>query len=441
MSSRGAFSTLRQRSLGLALLMSMVVFVGLCVAIYQRAFESTVDVLLRTPKTGNTLQADSDVKVRGVIIGRVASVSSSGDGANVQLAIQPDKAKMLPRNVSAQLLPKTLFGERYVNLLVPAVPAGEPLRSGDVLQEDRSTQTVRLEKLFDDMLPVLRAVQPGKLAATLGSIAEALRGQGTDLAATLHTVGDYLAQLDPQVPQLTADLAQLATVARNYSTAAPQIVDGLTSLVTTSRTIFDQRQDLENLFTSVTAMSDVVGGFVNTNQGTIIGLSATSRPTLDVLARYASEFPCLAKALRDYVPVGDAAFGARSNQPGAHVILHVVPPSAKYTQADRPAPDTTGGPRCPYTPPTSLAGTALATVPGIQGANTASPTGRPATVDPVPGTSFDSAAGMGSANSPAENELIAELVAPSVGTSPAAFPHWGSLLLGPALRGTEVTVK
>ncbi|HVV17820.1 MAG TPA: ABC transporter substrate-binding protein, partial [Pseudonocardiaceae bacterium] len=58
----------------------------------------------------------------------------------------------------------------------------------------------------------------------------------------------------------------------------------------------------------------------------------------------------------------------------------------------------------------------------------------------VPGTSFDSAAGMGPANSPAENEMIAELVAPTVAATPAAFPKWNSLLLGPALRGTEVTV-
>jgi phospholipid/cholesterol/gamma-HCH transport system substrate-binding protein len=297
-----------------------------------------------------------------------------------------------------------------------------------VLQEDRSAPTVQLEKLFDDMQPVLQAVQPGKLSATLGSIAEALRGRGPDLAATLHTVGDYLTQLNPQVPQLLDDLSQLATVAQNYSTAAPEIIDGLTSLVTTSQTIVDQRQNLANLFTSVTAMSNVVGGFVNSNQGNIIGLSSTSRPTLQLLAEYGSEFPCLARALQDYIPVGDKAFGAGSNQPGGHVILHVVPPSTKYTQADRPTFDTTGGPSCPYTPPTALAGTALSAVPSIQGAA-------------VPGTSLNSGAGIGPANSPAENELIAELVAPTVGTTPAAFPKWGSLLLGPALRGAEVTVQ
>ena len=99
MSSRGALTTLRRRALGVALLMCMVLFVGLTVAIYNRAFESTVDVLLRTPSTGNQLKTESDVKVRGVNVGRVEDVSATGDGAQLKLALQPDKARMLPANV------------------------------------------------------------------------------------------------------------------------------------------------------------------------------------------------------------------------------------------------------------------------------------------------------------------------------------------------------
>jgi phospholipid/cholesterol/gamma-HCH transport system substrate-binding protein len=49
--------------------------------------------------------------------------------------------------------------------------------------------------------------------------------------------------------------------------------------------------------------------------------------------------------------------------------------------------------------------------------------------------------GIGMQNSPQENEVIAELMAGSVGTTPQDFPHWGSLLLGPALRGTAVAIK
>ena len=45
------------------------------------------------------------------------------------------------------------------------------------------------------------------------------------------------------------------------------------------------------------------------------------------------------------------------------------------------------------------------------------------------------------ANSPAEQELIAALVAPGLGLPPAQVPAWSSLLLGPLFRGTEATVQ
>ena len=51
------------------------------------------------------------------------------------------------------------------------------------------------------------------------------------------------------------------------------------------------------------------------------------------------------------------------------------------------------------------------------------------------------AQGLGEVNSPAENRLIAELMAPEAGVTPAAYPAWGSLLVGPLLRGAEVEVR
>jgi phospholipid/cholesterol/gamma-HCH transport system substrate-binding protein len=44
---------------------------------------------------------------------------------------------------------------------------------------------------------------------------------------------------------------------------------------------------------------------------------------------------------------------------------------------------------------------------------------------------------LGLPNSPQEQELIATLLAPSVGDVPA----WGSVLVGPLYRGTEVELR
>ena len=73
----------------------------------------------------------------------------------------------IPANVTARLLPKTLFGERYVELTAPASASATPLRPGAVIGQDRSSSAIELEKVLDDTLPLLQTIQPDKLAATL----------------------------------------------------------------------------------------------------------------------------------------------------------------------------------------------------------------------------------------------------------------------------------
>jgi hypothetical protein len=45
------------------------------------------------------------------------------------------------------------------------------------------------------------------------------------------------------------------------------------------------------------------------------------------------------------------------------------------------------------------------------------------------------------ANTPAEQEFLAQLIAPGMDLSPSQVPGWSTLLLGPMFRGAEVTVR
>jgi phospholipid/cholesterol/gamma-HCH transport system substrate-binding protein len=48
---------------------------------------------------------------------------------------------------------------------------------------------------------------------------------------------------------------------------------------------------------------------------------------------------------------------------------------------------------------------------------------------------------LGPANSPQENDLVNELLAPAAKKRPGDLPDWSSLLAGPAFRGAEVTLR
>ncbi|HVW44128.1 MAG TPA: MCE family protein [Amycolatopsis sp.] len=442
-------TTLRRRLLGLVLIAVLVGGVTLSIAMYNKAFTDTVDVTLEAGDVGNQLLEQSDVKVRGLIVGSVSSISAKPDGAQLTLSLDPASAKMIPDNVSARFLPKTLFGERYVSLEIPQHASAATLRDGDVIPEDRTQNAVQLSKALDDLLPVLQAVQPEKLSATLTAISTALRGRGDELGATLSQLGTYLDGLNPHLPQLQQNLQQLAKFSDNLNAAAPDLVQTLDNLSTTSKTIVDEQQNLQALYGNVTAASQTLESFVRGNASNLISLSANSRPTAELLAKYAPEYPCLFGSMADLVPLIDTSLGKGTNQPGLHAKIEVVVSRGPYEPGrDEPRFEDKRGPRCydvkdfpqpfPQYPPDGPIKDGSQPTPGsrvasdgLQPANTAAEAG---------GYGSGTTAGN-PANSAAEEDFLAQLVGPQVGMTPTDMPGWSSLLVGPLYRGAEVTVQ
>jgi phospholipid/cholesterol/gamma-HCH transport system substrate-binding protein len=408
-----------RRGAGIAFLLVMAALAWLSVQVYEHEFSDDVLVTLRTDRVGNQLTKASQVKARGVVVGDVRAVHAAPGGATVELAMRPESLPRIPKDVTALLIPKTLFGERYVQLSIPDHSTEDPIAGGDVIRQDRSSNAIELERVFDDLLPVLKAVQPEKLATTLTAISTALEGRGEQLGRTLVTTGEYLAEFNPNLPTLTDDLRDLAEVSELYGDIAPDLLDSLTDSSVTLGTVADQRVQLTDLYARVTRSAQDVTVFLRNNKENLIRLVASGRAPLEVAARYSPSFPCTLKALTDLKPSVDRLLGAGTGEPGMHVNVMVTEDRGKYVPGrDDPVYDATGGPRC-Y--PSGVAPTRGAVAAPTGGA------GHPLLTD----------GDLGLANSPQEQELIGTLLAPSVG----AVPGWSSVLVGPLYRGTEVTLR
>src|SRR5690242_15663866 len=122
---------MNHRVLGVVFIGFLVLMLWLVSAVFSQKFVSFDNVSLKTDTIGLQLPQKADVKVRGVIVGQVNKIASNGEGATLTLGIKPDKIKQIPRNVTAAILPKTLFGEKYVELQIPSDPSSNALRSGD----------------------------------------------------------------------------------------------------------------------------------------------------------------------------------------------------------------------------------------------------------------------------------------------------------------------
>ncbi|MHB8961511.1 MAG: MCE family protein [Candidatus Limnocylindrales bacterium] len=237
-------AVLKKRLSGVLFLLVLAGLVWLSVLFYNKAFTPVVEVTLEATKAGNQLSAPSDVKLRGLIVGEVREIVSTGDGATMTLALQPDQVELIPKNVLARLLPKTLFGEKYVELVLPDNPSSEAIAEGDVITSDRTAVARETEEALNNLLPLLRTLKPQQLSTTLNALATALRGRGEQLGQNLELVDSYLKEFNPEIEALGENFAGLADFTDNLEATRPDLLALLDNLSAINRNLVDQEQEL-----------------------------------------------------------------------------------------------------------------------------------------------------------------------------------------------------
>ena len=403
----------RRRLAGVAFLVVLALLVWLTILMYQKAFTPVVKVTLKTDRIGNQLSAPADVKLRGIVVGEVRGVRSTGNGATIKLALNPSKARSIPDNVEAQLLPKTLFGEKYVELVLPETPSSRHLRAGDVIPQDRSTTAMETSRALDDILPLLQRLKPAELSLTLNALSTALRDRGNRLGTTLQTTAAYLRRLNPAVPTIGSDLQDLAAFTDNLATASPNLLATLDNLAASSRSVVTQQRALDAFLTSTTAFAQTARSVVAQNETRLVQLSTASRGPLQLFARYAPEYPCFLKALAVYEPTLEKAFGG--GQPGLHITVEAVRDRGGYTPGQEPKYRDARAPYCDGLPHPKV---------------------------PAPEAYFNDGyrtpsqvRGQGVL---ATNPALALVAAPLLGTTPSRVPDVAGMLLGPVAEGNTV---
>ncbi|MFI0404621.1 MCE family protein [Actinomadura sp. 3N508] len=415
-----------QRLTGVAFLLVPALLIWLSIAIYDKRFTEVTTVTLRTSTAGHEMHPMAEVKVRGVVVGEVRSIEADGTGAKLELALKPELADRVPADVRARLLPTTVFGARYVSLVPPDGSSARPIEAGDVISEDRSENAVELSEVLNHTMDLLNAVQPAKLSATLNAMATALQQRGDQIGRTFEQLDAFLRKLNPEVPALTRNLAELAEFSRHASDAAPDLLQALTDFTVTSRTLAEQRTAIASLYDAVSGSSADLDGFLRANSGNIIALASASRGSLELMRRYAPAAPCTFRTLAEFVPKMNRVLGQGTGKHGVHGVVVSVPQQGRYLPGkDKPRYGSGGGPRCPSVPYLAADGPRVLAAGGVPGQGGGGAAG----------------SGLGPANSASENDLVNELAGPSLDEVPEELPDWSSVLIGPIYRGTEVTVR
>jgi phospholipid/cholesterol/gamma-HCH transport system substrate-binding protein len=466
-SSESFADVVKRRLLGVLLLGLVIGLVALSIAFYNKVFTPKTIVTLRADHTGNELLIDSDVKARGVIVGSVKSVKSEGDGAIVKLALNPSRVDEIPANVSARILPKTLFGEQYVSLIIPSDCVGgtadtcTKIKAGDTIPQDRSKGALETEKVLGDILPLLTAVQPAQLNATLTALAQALHNRGDELGQTLVNFDKYLCDrpagsttcsddsLIPHTKQLVDDLSKLGQVALEYNSLAPDIFSTLKNLETSAKTVIARRTALDSLLVNGTDTAQVLQGFLNANEQRIITVTGQTTKIYSLLDEYSPEFGCLFAGINNLYKLEGTAIYDHKIHLGVIVNANNLGGYHKNSKVDdTPILITGQGPNCfglPDNPqPTDANGRFQ--IPDQykclrDGVNGGALTKEAESPNCSPAFHNGSSETDRALNSPEEDAYVNSLIAGELHTTPDKVPGVATLLAAPLLRGQAVTVK
>ncbi|WP_426242453.1 MCE family protein [Nocardioides sp. LHG3406-4] len=418
--------------LGIAFLCLLLGGVWLTYAVFTKKFTDYDEVYLQTSKIGLQMPTRADVKIRGVQVGEVLAFDSNADGARLTLGIYPDQRDTIPANVTGSIVPKTLFGEKYVSLIVPDQPVRQPIGIDETIP--RTHVSTEVEEVLSDLYPLLRTVQPAEINTTLNALATALEGRGDQLGESLETVDLYLKRMNPQILPLVEDLRLTSRVSDIYSDVLPEVATILRDTIKTTGTLEGREDKLNALFKDIGAFSDTTRTFLDENGDNIIRLGQVSEQQLTVLAKYAPEYPCL---LDGIVRAGALQAQAFRNFT-LHINLELLPNQPRgYTAADRPRYADKSGPHCGSLPAPSFSqANPMRFQPDFDD-GVDEPTGKGISrVAPGYGTTWTG--GYGYAGSPEESAVLKELMGPALGSAASDVPDIGVLLLGPMARGAQV---
>jgi len=263
--------------------------------LFEGTLRETIPLTLVSDRAGLVMENGAKVKLRGVQVGEVESISADAaartDLSKLTLKMDPGPFKYLPSNVEAEIKSSTAFGAKYVDLIVPPDASSTPLQSGAVLHS--RNVTVEVNTVFENLQAVVHSIDPAKLNAVLSGVAESVRGKGDRIGLAITDANNVLLAVNPRMPTVRRDWQLFGQTAAAYSDAAQDILSILDSFSTTSQTISSHARSLDELLLSAVGFSQSGINTIGGNQPNLVRAMNILDPTTALLMKYSPTYTCL----------------------------------------------------------------------------------------------------------------------------------------------------
>ncbi|MGL6235233.1 MAG: MCE family protein [Segniliparus sp.] len=187
---------------GVALL-KFLVFVGIvvvCGSIMFRVLTSPIkDATAKYTAVFNdvsSLRENSDVRMSGVLVGKVARVEPVVDGADpdnpdtahAHVVFTLDKKYSIYRNTRLAVRYENLLGVRYLEIIPSEQPGTQKMSPSSVIRLDQTVSSFDVSTLFNGLKPIFEEVDPENLNKFTEDLLLLIQGDTTNLGEVLNEI-------------------------------------------------------------------------------------------------------------------------------------------------------------------------------------------------------------------------------------------------------------
>lgn len=308
---------------------------------------------------GQGLISGSDVKIRGVNVGEVDGVRLVDGRAEVTMRIFPGEE--IPRSAFAEIRPKTLFGEKFVNVEPGDGEGGtDLLAAGEEIVDTRGG--FELEQVLSDTYPLLQAVDPVKVAVVLGEMADSGAGLGETFNRSIVNSARLARMQAENLDNLSTFLRDLGDLSDELGDRADAFVAGARDLNSSLPVLVEGEDGLVELLEQTSRLSRDASDLILANRGFMDAAFNEGTRSVDLLFEQRDQIVPLVIGVRQYVeglarvgriPVGDGTVMAAVKGIVGTEVCELLPcrGAQPTTEPDPPIqPPATPGPPIPTLP-------------------------------------------------------------------------------------------
>lgn len=249
------------------------------------------------------LKPDDAVRVAGVKVGSVESMSLEDGAVTVELRI---KDTFVGDRSEAAIKIETVLGAKYIAL----VPRGaEPLDPDEGIPLGRTASPYDVVEAFADLSSTVQDIDTGQLAASFEVLAETFSETPDEVRTSL----EGLARLSDTIASRDDELRQLLSATRDVTQVLADRNGEFTQLILDSNTLLtevqERRELIDSILTNTQELARQLSGLVADNREALTpALQQLSRVT-DILSRNRAALAQTVQELAPFVRVFTNALG------------------------------------------------------------------------------------------------------------------------------------